>query len=245
LTFDYDVFDRLTKTTYPDDTFEERTFTLLDLTQLRDRAGRLTTFEYDAARQRTKTTDPLGRELRFEPCACGATKSLTDAMGRTTKWHYDIQGRTAQKTYADGTGISFAYEDRTSRLRERTDAKGQRTLFEYNVDDTRRRVSYANALVPTPAVAFEYDEDYPRVVQMTDGIGTTRYRYNPINGAPRLGAGRLARVDGPLLNAAIDYEYDELGAVRSYSVSGDVRSVERDLGAPLLTCFLAQGARNG
>jgi RHS repeat-associated protein len=229
LSFDYDAFDRLTETTYPDSTYEERTYTLLDLTQLRDRAGRLTTFEYDAARQRTKTTDPLGRELQFEPCACGSTRSLTDAMGRTTRWSYDIQGRTTKKTYADGTGTSFTYEPRSGRLRERIDAKGQKTLFEYNRDGSRRRISYPNALVATPSVAFAYDQDYPRVVQMTDGIGTSLYSYNPTGPIPRLGANRLARVDGPLPNASVTYDYDELGTVKSVGVNGDARTIERDL----------------
>ncbi|MDQ2642170.1 MAG: hypothetical protein M3020_00020 [Myxococcota bacterium] len=114
-------------------------------------------------------------------------------------------------------------------MRERIDAKGQKTLFEYNVDDTRRRVSYPNALVATPAVAFEYDEDYPRVVQMTDGIGTSLYSYHRAGATPRLGANRLARVDGPLPNATVTYDYDEFGAVRSVGVNGDARTIERDV----------------
>jgi RHS repeat-associated protein len=150
-------------------------------------------------------------------------------MGRTTRWSYDIQGRTTKKTYADGTGTSFTYEPRSGRLRERIDAKGQKTLFEYNRDGSRRRISYPNALVATPSVAFEYDQDYPRVVQMTDGIGTSLYSYNPAGQIPRLGANRLARVDGPLPNAAVTYEYDELGTVKSVGVNGDARTIERDL----------------
>jgi YD repeat-containing protein len=78
-------------------------------------------------------------------------------------------------------------------------------------------------------VAFEYDQYYPRVLQMTQGIGTSLYGYNPAGPVPRLGANRLARVDGPLPNAAVIYEYDELGAVKSVGVNGDARTIERDL----------------
>ena len=94
-------------------------------------------------------------------------------------------------------------------------------MLEYNADNTRRRISYPNAIVATPTVAFEYDEEYPRIVQMTDGIGATRYSYNPVDVVPRLGAKRLARVDGPSPNAAVTYDYDKCGEVRSVGVNGD------------------------
>ena len=58
---------------------------------------------------------------------------------------------------------------------------------------------------------------------------TSLYSYNPAGPLPRLGANRLARVDGPLPNAAVTYDYDELGTVKSVGVNGDARTIERDL----------------
>jgi YD repeat-containing protein len=51
LTFDYDDLDRLTTITFPDSTFNEYTYTLLDLTTIQDRAGWKTTFEYNGVRR--------------------------------------------------------------------------------------------------------------------------------------------------------------------------------------------------
>jgi RHS repeat-associated protein len=78
----------------------------------------------------------------------------------------------------------------------------EKTLFEYNRDGSRRRISYPNALVATSSVAFAYDQDYPRVVQMADGIGTSLYSYNPADPIPRLGAfGIRTKVTGDVSSA--------------------------------------------
>ncbi len=73
----------------------------------------------------------------------------------------------------------------------------------------------------------EHRRTSARGIHNTDG--TSLYSYNPVGALPRLGANRLARVDGPLPNAAVTYDYDELGAVKSVGVSGDARTIERDL----------------
>ena len=136
LTFDYDALDRLTKITFPDGTFDQFTYTRLDRTLMRDRAGRQTAFEYNSVRQMTKRTDPLNRATLFQWCKCGDLKSLTDPMGRTTTWRHDIQGRVKSKEYADGSKVTYLYENTISRLRQRIDEKLQVTQYNYNRDDT-------------------------------------------------------------------------------------------------------------
>jgi RHS repeat-associated protein len=70
----------------------------------------------------------------------------------------------------------------------------------------------------TPAVRYEYDAVYGRLSAVTDGLGTTRYTYNPVNG--QIGAGRLASVDGPLANDTIEYQYDALGRLTGRRIGG-------------------------
>ena len=138
LTFDYDDLDRLTKITFPDGTFDQFTYTRLDRTLIQDRAGRQTSFEYNSIRQMTKRTDPLNRATLFQWCKCGALKSLTDPMGRTTTWRHDIQGRVKCKEYADGSKVTYLYENTISRLSQRIDEKLQVTQYDYNRDDTAK-----------------------------------------------------------------------------------------------------------
>jgi len=82
--FDYDPMNRITKITHPDSTFEQLIYDRLDVTNVTDRAGRQTLFEFDNVRRMKKRTDPLGRVTLFDWCLCGQIKSLTDPMGRTT-----------------------------------------------------------------------------------------------------------------------------------------------------------------
>lgn len=242
LTFDYDAMDRVTKITHPDGTFEQFTYDRLDLANFRDRAGRQTSFEYDRMRQLTKRTDPLGRVTRFDWCRCGQLGSLTDPMGRTTTWLNDVQGRPIAKQYADGSQVSYQYENAISRLHAVTDEKQQVTQFAWNRDNTLRSVAYANATVPTPGVSYTYDPDYERIASMTDGTGTTRYSYHPITGTPTLGAGALASVDGPLPNDTITYGYDELGRPLHRAINGVDAAVTFDVRGRLTGSTNALGA---
>lgn len=244
LTFDYDALDRLPKITFPDGTFDEFNYTLLDQTLIRDRAGRQTTFEYNSIRQMTKRTDPLNRTTFFQWCKCGALRHLTDPMGRTTTWRHDIQGRVKCKEYADGSKVTYLYEDTASRLRQRIDEKLQVTQYNYNRDDTVSQISYANAAVATPPVAFAYDANYNRLRSMTDGTGTTRYGYIPIDAALSLGAGQLASVDGPLPDDTITFSYDELGRRVSTAINGVASSVTYDAAGRMTNATNALGTFN-
>jgi RHS repeat-associated protein len=220
LRFDYDDMDRLTRIAFPDGTSSQFTYDRLDLSKFQDRAGRATFYEHDNMRQLIQQTDPLGRVTHFEWCRCGDIKSLIDPMGRTTAWLSDVQGRRIAKQYSDGSKTQYVYENTTSRLRQVIDERQQSIFYAHNSDDTLRAVTYANAKVPTPPVSFTYDPDYERVASMRDGVGTSIYTYYPITGAPALGAGRLAAVDGPLSNDTANYIYDETGRLVGGSLGG-------------------------
>ena len=111
LTYDYDAADRVTRTTYPDTTYEQFAYNRLDRSVSRDRLGRQTFYEYSNLRQLTKIEDPLNRITRLGWCHCGALRTLIDPLGRATTWHYDVQGRMIDKTYADSSKIGYIYED--------------------------------------------------------------------------------------------------------------------------------------
>ena len=242
LTFEYDSMDRVTRITHPDSTFEQFTYDRLDLVVFKDRSGRQTFFEYDAMRQLKKRTDPLTRVTRFDWCRCGQIKSLTDPMGRTTSWLTDAQGRPTAKQYADGSQVTYQYENTTSRLRLAIDERQQVTQFAYNRDDSLKSIAYGSAIISTPGVSFTYDPDYERVTAMTDGTGTARYSYNPITGSPTLGAGLLASVDGPLPDDTITYGYDELGRAVHRAINGVDSAVTLDAASRLVGVTNALGA---
>ena len=191
LTYSYDDLDRLTRTTFPDDTYEEITYDKLDPVSVRDRLGRVTQYAYDANRHLISAKDPLNRTVLYEWCTCGQMVKLTDSKGNITQWHHDLQGRVTEKEFADGSKILSSYGAARGLLSSVTDPKAQVKSFTYDKDDRLLRRSYANAAVATPSVSWQWDVAYPRITAMQDGIGETLYSYVAV-GEP--GAGRLLRL---------------------------------------------------
>jgi RHS repeat-associated protein len=218
VTMDYDSLGRRTKTTYPDGTYDQRTFHRLDVAESRDRLGRITRYLYDAQRRLVSARDPLGRTTTQQWCGCGSLEALIDAKGQKTSWQRDIQGRVTHEVRADGvTATVYTYEATTSRLKTITDPKLQVTTYSYNLDDSQQSMTFTNAAIATPSVSFTYDPAYYRQTTMVDGTGTTSYTYHSMG---VLGAGQLASVDGPLTNDTITYAYDELGRVTTRGLNG-------------------------
>ena len=180
-----------------------------------------------------KVVDPAYRATVYNWCDCGALESIRDPEGRYTTWTRDNQNRVTGKIYADGTSESYVYETTTSRLKYKLDARNQRTNYTYNADDTLSAISYTasdgtTALSPaTAGVSYTYDTEYPRVLTMTDGIGTTTYAYNAISSGT-LGSGRLANVTAPLANSGtyvLAYTYDALGRVLTKTIDGTANAM--------------------
>ena len=228
LTYDYDNLDRKTRATYPDGTFDQFTYDRLDLASVLDRAGRQTSLQHNSLRQLVEVIDPLNRTNLFDWCRCGSVRSLTDPMGRPTSWVSDVAGRIIAKQYGDGSQVKYIYEGTTSRLLEAIDEKLQTTTFAYNLDDTLKSRSYGNTLVQTTNINFAYDPKYLRITSMTDALGTTCYRYNPIGSLPSLGANELAAQTGPSPGENIAYSYDQLGRPVQTVVDGAALSVNYD-----------------
>lgn len=229
ITTDYDAFDRPTRITYPDGTYEQSLYKRLDIEWSRDRIGRWTHSLHDALQHLVSQTDPLYRTTNYEWCVCGSMSALIDPAGRRTSWTRDIQSRVTEKIYPDRLKDTYTYESTTSRLKKMTDAKGQVSNRTYYVDNALAAIIYTDTagspLVPaTPAVTYGYDAVYSRIVSMNDGVGPTAYSYNPVPtsiAVPVTGAGQLAAVDGPLTNDTIAYTYDELGRSLTVSINGN------------------------
>jgi YD repeat-containing protein len=225
---DYDHLNRLTQRTYPDETTETFTYSRLDLTQQKDRLGRVTRHFYDGFGRRIATRDPAGRTISQVWCECGAMEALIDANGHRTTWERDVQGRVTREVRADGTTDTHYTYDLSGRLKTITDPKDQVTTHSYNVDDSLSGTAYTNEEHETPDVSYTYDAYYARVATMVDGIGTTSYTYV----APGTnGAGQVATVDGPLTNDTIAYTYDELGRVIQRTINGTANQVDRTFDA--------------
>ena len=232
LRFTYDAADRPLITTYPDGTTSRLAYTLLDQTSSTDRLSQTTRFQYDADRELITTTDPLNHTVQRGYNLAGVLNSLTDENQHTTMIVLDAQSRMTAKQYADGTSTTIAYESSLGRVATVTDALSQTTEYTYNTDDSTATVSYS-AQQPTPSVSLSYDPIYPRLISMTDGIGTTTYSYYPVSsGTPLLGANLVQSVTSPIAGSSssdvIVYTYDALDRAVGYTLNGAAQSTVFD-----------------
>jgi RHS repeat-associated protein len=235
LAYQYDAMDRMTRTSYMDGTYEEYTYNRLDRATARDRQGRITTWSYNALRQLIATTDPANRTLRYEWCRCGDLRVLFDAMGRATQWKRDIQGRVTAKVYADGSQYRYDYEKASSRLKRRTDAKGQFTDYQWTADDQIARISYPNAEIATPTRTYTYDPVFNRMTSAIAGPEPYYYSYHPITNGPAPGAGRPAKREGRYSDEAITYNYDTRGLLSRRAIAGQEETWTYDLDGRVLS----------
>lgn len=231
LSFLYDSLDRLTKTTYPDNTSEQIKYRNLDAVLFIDRLGRTTQRAFDSMDQLLFEVDPLGRKTQFTWCACGAIHTLKDGLNQTTSWNHDLQGRVIQKVYADGTDVDYLYEPSTSRLMRRTDALNQKTNYSYNLDNTLASISYTDAINPTATVNFSFDSKFNRMSSAEKvGWGRYDYAYNALItdpfAAPITGGGRLASITNNVIpNSTVSFSFDALGRTTNRSINGSSNSV--------------------
>ncbi|MBK6686394.1 MAG: RHS repeat protein [Deltaproteobacteria bacterium] len=217
LTYDYDNLDRVRVVTYPDASFEQFEYADHSLIATRDRAGRWTRHQSNALRERVLTRDASGRTTQYGWCRCGEMKRLVDGGGNSTEWTRDARGRVTRKTYADGSHYDYEY-DFSGRLRREFDALARSKTFEYSLDDRLLFLNYSDPA--TADVTYAYDPWFPRLTSRVDGVGTTSYVYHPVDGTT-LGAGQLARVNGPFPDDTLKYTYDELGRLKKTQIVDD------------------------
>ena len=233
LTYDYDALDRQTKVTYPDGTYAQVVWNMLDPILARDRLGRWTQRNYDSVRHLQHETDPLGRTTSYNWCSCGSLEDLVDARGNTTHWERDVEGRPITKTIANGSPnsstTSYAYYPQSGLLQSSTDSISQVASYSYNIDNTLYQVGYTGAVHATSGVTFTYDPNYPRLATALNATGTIVNSYKPCvtdpYGTPVTGGGRLVQVANTAPTSAITFAYDELGRVVNRSIDGSNNSV--------------------
>ncbi|MGF1483185.1 MAG: RHS repeat-associated core domain-containing protein [Opitutales bacterium] len=218
ITYDYDDLDRVTLVTFPDSSYQQFVYQDQSLVAVRDREGRRTHYFHDALRRVVAERNPAGEFIQYEWCSCDSLSAMIDASGNRTEWVRDVRGRVLSVIQPDGTAMHRTYYPLSGALQQITDALSQTTDYAYFVDGNLATIDYSDA--GTPNLSMLYDQWYNRPTSMTDGIGTHSYAYHPNDGST-LGAGNLARVNGPFTDDTTKYTYDDLGRVRQMQIVDD------------------------
>jgi len=206
------------------------------LTQKTDPYGRVTSYTYDASRNRTRETLPDGSYTSYTYDASGNMLTTTDALSKTTTYTYNILGQVTSTTDPLGRTVTSSYDSK-GRLTKSVGPKGETTSYSYDergnlvaVTDPLGRVSsftydvagnQTSATDPGGAItSFTYDA-MGNMLTQTDPLGkTTIFAYD--------GRYRLATVTDPLGHVT-SYGYDVKGNRTSQTdANGTVTRYEYD-----------------
>lgn len=129
-------------------------------------------YEYDAANRLTSETDALGHVTLYGYDAVGNMVTKTDGNGHLRIYEYDVNNRLIAETDPLGNVTRTTYDGKGNRTSV-TDGSGAVTRYEY--DDLNRLMAL---FTPGGSASYSYDAAGNRIAQ-TDGNGnTTRFTYD-------------------------------------------------------------------
>ena len=209
--YGYDDFDRLSKTLYPDGSFETFTYDAVgNLTQKRTRAGDIITYQYDDLNRLITKSFPGPENTDYVYDLTGRLVEVTDFNG-TLHYDLDADGRLAKVTYPGNKAVQYEYDDNGNRTRL-TYPDG--FFITYHYDELNRLIEVL-AQGSTSLARYEYDA-LTRRIRLTYGNGTfCTYAYEIDND--------LISLDHQFLgsSSSFSYTYDNNGNCTSFTSSDD------------------------
>ncbi len=171
----YDALHRLTRTDFPDGTWETTSYNDW-VTTVTDRNGHARSQDRDAYGRIVQVTEPGGALTQSAYDASGRLTSVTDAAGNVTSIGYDTLGRKIQMAEPNLGTWTYGY-DATGNLTSQTDAKGQTLVFAYDaLNRLATKTSPGAALVALRRASRSWVEGYGALYRggicVADGAGT-------------------------------------------------------------------------
>jgi RHS repeat-associated protein len=132
---------------------------------VKDKAGSLTTYQYNEINEVSQIIDPMNKISYFSYDEDGNVRQTIDGEGNVTNVQYDALNRKYQVAvpeenttetylynsiglldkYVDQMGNITAYVyDERGRVKQEIDANQQATIYEYNQDNTLQKIKYPN-----------------------------------------------------------------------------------------------------
>ncbi|MBH0035580.1 RHS repeat-associated core domain-containing protein [Pseudoalteromonas sp. NZS71_1] len=195
--YTYDGFDRLKRTTFEDNTYEQNSYDAnSNLKTWRKRDGKILTHYYDAINKKTQTTVPGESTLYFNHDGLGRDTSVirslsevsftydelsrlktTTTNNRTLAYIYDIGDRKTRLTHPDGFYVTYAF-DATGALTSIKE-NGSNLLANYTYNSKGQLTSIFRGNDTSSSVGYDTKG---RVTAFNhSGINNTSFGYNYAN----------------------------------------------------------------
>ena len=229
----YDLLDRVTTTTYPDQTTIQESYGCCMLTQLIDQRGKVTQFVSDKLGRLIQATDPTGAVVQQAYDAVGNLTSLTDPNNHTWQWQYDALNRRIKEIDPLGNQQTWSY-DAGDNVTRRVDGNGAATTYAYDAFSQLILTTYPDGTT----IAVTYDALGNRLT-VDDATGHSAWTYDALNS--------VLTALTPMAPVATQYRYDNEGnrtqlidpdgnaTVTGYDVAYRATSVQFPLGGQTLT----------
>ncbi len=176
--------------------------------------GETTRYGYNAANQRTTTEEPDGAVTRTEYDSEGQMVAQANGDGHTTRYERNALGEVTDVVEPGGRETKNEY-DTAGQLTRIVSPSGKTTSYAYNEAGRLTGIEYSAEAAAN--VEYEYGPS-GLVSKMTEGSGTTTYKYNKF--------GDLAEVkNGGGQTVAYEYDLDEEPTEITYP---NGKNVERD-----------------
>ncbi|MFC1824940.1 RHS repeat-associated core domain-containing protein, partial [Thermodesulfobacteriota bacterium] len=178
--YEYDGFNRLKKTHYPEGPYEERNYDDAgNLVAMTDPKGLQTQYGYDPLNRLATVTQPDDVTTAYTYDGHDNLLSVTDAENHETAYTYDDLGRLMDTVSPDTGSTSHTY-DGAGNLISKADANGSTTTYTYDVLNRLTAVHYPDA---SQDVTYSYDEGtngQGRLTGMTDPSGAYAFSYDAL-----------------------------------------------------------------
>jgi RHS repeat-associated protein len=195
--FAYDLLDRVTTTTFADNTTITNLYNCCQLTQVTDQKGNVTKYGYDLLSRLTSTTDPTGAVVSQAYDAVGNLVSLTDPNNHTWQWQYNANNLKSKQIDPLGNTETWSY-DAAWNLITRVDGNGASTSYQYDALNRLTLTTYPDSTT----VSYTYDDLNNRLTA-TNTLGTWTWTYNANSWT--------TSEQTPQASSATRYQYDNEG----------------------------------
>ena len=142
-----------------------------------DPEGNVTKYVYDADNELTETEEPNKDTTTTEYDGAGQVIKQTDGNGHATVYKRNVLEQV-HEIIEPLERITVKTYDHAGNLESVVDAEKRTTTYKYSPDNRLTEVSYSEG--KTPTVTYEYNGDGLRT-KMTDGTGTTTYKYDGLD----------------------------------------------------------------
>ena len=167
--YQYDDFDRLNITQYPDTSFERYTYDdANNLQEYRNRAGELITYQYDNIHRRTHKEVPGLKDVDYTYDKTGLVDLVTSA-GSTHNHDYDSAGRLERVTRPDTRFIEYDYDQNSNRSKL-TYPDGYNISYVY---DELNRLTNLNENGSTLVAEYQYEHLLKTKITYINGTHST------------------------------------------------------------------------